>query len=419
MMRIKRFLAGLAAFTVLTGSAAVPVFAYTGNETASAAETATEAETTTQEKVSAETTEEENTVETKKDAAEMKKNAAETGKAAKDGSGQPYRVAVNDDGTMTVIYNGEEFILGGDESGEGASIGTGKVANVGDGSYLNLRDGAEMSANIIGHLLPGTEVTLLGEDGDWYEVSITEQTGYVCRNYLNVVLSDSGSIEMSSEMMSLLMHMIIQGMDTSNTGGTGLTPDGNMTLTDDIGPATGAGQQFITLTTKAGNVFYLVIDRDDDGDENVHFLNLVDEADLLALMDEDAKTALENQKAAETTKPEAAEPDATGSEAAETTEPAVENEKKSSNWAPLMLLVIVMIGGVGGFLYMTVTKKKKQQEAARPDLDADYEDEDDSGYELPEDDGEEEAADDDEQVYNDTPDFEEDESEPDKDNEPV
>lgn len=57
-----------------------------------------------------------------------------------------------------------------------------------------------------------------------------------------------------------------------------------MNLVDDIGPATGEGQQFITMTSKNGNYFYLIIDRDDKGNETVHLLNQVDERDLLNLM---------------------------------------------------------------------------------------------------------------------------------------
>lgn len=75
--------------------------------------------------------------------------------------------------------------------------------------------------------------------------------------------------------------------------GPGLTPGGNMTLVDDIidhptGDMT-AARQFLTLETKGGNVFFVIIDRTSDK-ENVYFLNLVDEADLMALMDEDINT---------------------------------------------------------------------------------------------------------------------------------
>ena len=79
-----------------------------------------------------------------------------------------------------------------------------------------------------------------------------------------------------------------------------LTPDGNLTIVDDNGSATGAGKQFITLVSKNGNYFYLIIDRDDEGEQTVHFLNQVDEADLLSLMDEDAAAQYQESLEVET-----------------------------------------------------------------------------------------------------------------------
>ena len=58
-----------------------------------------------------------------------------------------------------------------------------------------------------------------------------------------------------------------------------LTPKGNATLVDDYG----GNKQLITVTTKSGNYFYILIDRAAEGEQTVHFLNQVDEADLMAL----------------------------------------------------------------------------------------------------------------------------------------
>ena len=44
-----------------------------------------------------------------------------------------------------------------------------------------------------------------------------------------------------------------------------LTPDGNATLVDDFG----GNKQLITVTTKNGNYFYILIDRDDEGENTV------------------------------------------------------------------------------------------------------------------------------------------------------
>lgn len=170
-----------------------------------------------------------------------------------------------------------------------------------------------------------------------------------------------------------------------------LTPDGNLTLVDDIGSSTEAGQQFITLVTKSGNYFYLIIDRNDKGEENVHLLNMVDEADLLALMDEEQRKdfqEMQDADIAQNTEAPAAEESAvdpaesTESEAPETQEPQ-QAEKGSMNMLPIVGVILVLMVCGGGY-FMLQSKKKKASEQ-RPDPDADYTEDAEEEYVLPED----------------------------------
>ena len=63
--------------------------------------------------------------------------------------------------------------------------------------------------------------------------------------------------------------------------GVPVTPEGNAALVDDFY----GDKQLITVTTKAGNYFYILIDRaNEDKETSVHFLNQVDDADLQALL---------------------------------------------------------------------------------------------------------------------------------------
>lgn len=158
-----------------------------------------------------------------------------------------------------------------------------------DGSRLNVRTGSSTDFGIISQLVNGDTVTVLGEENGWYKVQIPEKVGYVCGEYLEVAKAVIEEKEEKPDMTMEEMLELLKQYQQHQTSGNGaaLTPDGNLTLVDDVGSATGAGKQFITLVTKAGNTFYLIIDRDDEGEQTVHFLNLVDEADLLALMDEE------------------------------------------------------------------------------------------------------------------------------------
>ena len=188
---------------------------------------------------------------------------------------------------------------------------------------------------------------------------------------------------------------------TDETSGA-LTPEGNLTLVDDYHTdySDGSGQQFITLVSKSGATFYLVIDRNAKGQQTVHFMNLVDEADLLALMEEedaDAYTAekeaaaqaeQDRLKAEEEAKKAAEEAAASGSEQT--------GGNKVTKYAATFLGILALVGlAAGGSIYAFMKQKqKKQAEKEALDPDANYT-EDKGDFEIPTEDEPEEAGEED------------------------
>ena len=176
---------------------------------------------------------------------------------------------------------------------------------------------------------------------------------------------------------------------TDETSGA-LTPEGNLTLVDDYHTdySDGSGQQFITLVSKSGNTFYLVIDRNSKGAQTVHFMNLVDEADLLALMEEedaDAYTAEKEAAAqAEQDKLKAEEEAKKAAEeaAASGTEQPKENKVTKIASGFLGVVVLIALAAGGGFYAFTKQKQKKQAEKEALDPDANYT-EDKGDFEIP------------------------------------
>jgi len=175
---------------------------------------------------------------------------------------------------------------------------------------------------------------------------------------------------------------------TDETSGA-LTPEGNLTLVDDYHTdySDGSGQQFITLVSKSGATFYLVIDRNAKGQQTVHFMNLVDEADLLALMEEDAADAYTAEKEAAAQAEQdrlKAEEEAkkAAEEAASGEEQPKENKVTKIASGFLGGVVLIALAAGGGFYAFTKQKQKKQAEKEALDPDANYT-EDKGDFEIP------------------------------------
>ena len=119
-----------------------------------------------------------------------------------------------------------------------------------NGGNLNVRTGAGLDNTAFTQLPNGTVVDVIGRDGDWVKILLPARVGYVYGGYLTVTdAADStvsiGGITLPFDEKELadLWQLLLGSM----TGGSdALTPDGNLTLIDDIGSSTKAGKQFIT-----------------------------------------------------------------------------------------------------------------------------------------------------------------------------
>ena len=172
--------------------------------------------------------------------------------------------------------------------------------------------------------------------------------------------------------------------------GVPLTPEGNATLVDDYY----GDKQLITVTTKAGNYFYILIDRaNEDKETAVHFLNQVDEADLMALL-EDGQT---EEKPAACTCTEKCQAGAVNTACpvcavnmsecagkAPVVEPEPEPEKKSGGGALVLILLLAALGGGGAFVYIKFIKPNQSPKVSADPDDYEFEDEEYENEDIPE-----------------------------------
>ena len=189
--------------------------------------------------------------------------------------------------------------------------------------------------------------------------------------------------------------------------GEGFTEDGNL-VTRDLLYDEATNKQFITVQTSGGNTFYIVIDydkpTDEDGEQyHTYFLNMVDEADLLAAMqaaggelpecscadkcavgaiNTDCTVCAVNLSECQGKAPEPApvvEP-----------EPAPEPEQPKATGSGGMLLLalaVVVIGGGAGWYFKIYRPKKQRAAESEADYGGEYDGAEDYDETDSEDDG--------------------------------
>lgn len=140
---------------------------------------------------------------------------------------------------------------------------------------------------------------------------------------------------------------------THITQGSPFTNEGNMTLVDNLF-AKNTNKQFITVESKNGQLFYIVIDYDAVQNEEtdsyeVHFLNMVDEADLMALLEElDIDVPDKTPEPTPMPKP--------------TVEVVPEpKEPNGMNGGILLIVFALLVGGVVLYYFKVIKKKPKQK----------------------------------------------------------
>jgi len=137
------------------------------------------------------------------------------------------------------------------------------------------------------------------------------------------------------------------------TDTTPLTPEGNSNLQDD---SNSKNKEFITVQTKNGNYFYLVIDKD-RADNNAYMLSQIDEGDLKEFLEEE-----------EIQEPETTIVEQPAEESQEEPEPEKQEPKGGMNG--MTFLILAAAAGGGAFYYFKVLKPKQEQARGEQEIES-------------------------------------------------
>ena len=167
------------------------------------------------------------------------------------------------------------------------------------------------------------------------------------------------------DALYVLLAQLAGGTGTNEpTEGKPFSMGGNM-KTVDLLYSKATNKQFITVQTRKGETYYLVIDYDKplnkDGEQyETYFLNLVDDRDLFGVVSKDEQPTPE-PTATPTPKP--------------TAEPKPEAEKTTDSTAMMALVLLVMLIAGGAAAFVLLGKKRDAQPRYNTELDDDDDEE--------------------------------------------
>lgn len=144
------------------------------------------------------------------------------------------------------------------------------------------------------------------------------------------------------------------GRSQGRVRGTPFSVSGNGQSADDI-PDDGS-KQFLTVQTKNGNTFFMVLDRSNDM-ENVYMLSMIDEDDL-------AEFIGETQERPETEQPSVVIPETETPSVTDGPEAkkGAEEEKGGMNTGALLAVIVLLAGGIGGCYYLKVLRPRQDED---------------------------------------------------------
>lgn len=167
--------------------------------------------------------------------------------------------------------------------------------------------------------------------------------------------------------------------------GESFSVPGNGQLVDDM--SEDDSKQFLTIQTKNGNTFFMVLDRSNNT-ENVYMLSMIDENDLVEFIGDEKKEPEQEQPSVvipETEKTSIS----TETEAETETKPEIEEKKGGMGSGAMFAIVLLLVGCIGGFYYFKVWKPKQDEDESDGEdlefydggayINEDQEDSDDEG----------------------------------------